>query len=51
VTPEANAAVEETMKENRRVTVNDRATHLDMSHESAHHIVHDFLQFHKYLIN
>jgi hypothetical protein len=50
VTPEAIAAVEETVKENRRVAVNDKAAHLDMSHGSAHHIVNDFLQFHKYLI-
>jgi hypothetical protein len=50
MTPEATAAVEATVKENRRIAVNDIATHLDMSHGSAHHIVHDFLQFHKYLI-
>ena len=29
------------MKENRRVTVNEIAAHLDMSHGSAHHIVRD----------
>jgi hypothetical protein len=51
VTPEAIAAVEETVKENRRVAVNDTAAHLDMSHGSAHRIVHDFLEFLKYLIN
>jgi hypothetical protein len=50
VTPEAIAAVESIMKENRRVTVNEIAAYLDMSHGSAHHIVRDFLQFHKYLI-
>jgi hypothetical protein len=50
VTPEANAAVETTMKENHCITVNEIAAHLDMSHGTAHHIVHDFLQFHKYLI-
>jgi hypothetical protein len=50
VTPEAIAAVEETVKENRHVAVNDIAAHLDMSHGSAHHIVHDFLLFLKYLI-
>jgi len=47
VTSEAIAAVEGIVKENRRVTVNERAAHLDMSHGSAHHIVHDVLQFHK----
>jgi len=41
VTPEAIAAVEAIVKENRRVTVNEIAAHLDMSHRSAHHIVHD----------
>jgi hypothetical protein len=51
VTPEANAAVETIVKENCRVTVNEIAAHLDMSHGSPHHNVHDFLQFHKYLIN
>jgi hypothetical protein len=50
LTPEAIAAVEETVKENHRVAVNEIAAHLDMSHESAHHIVRDFLQFHKYLV-
>jgi hypothetical protein len=47
VTPEAIAAVEAIVKENRRVTVNEIAAHLDMSHGSAHHIVHDVLQFHE----
>jgi len=45
VTPEA--PVEAIVKENRRVTVNEIAAHLDMSHGSAHHIVHDVLQFQK----
>ena len=44
VTPEAIAAVEAIEKENRRVTVNEITTHLDISHGSAHHIVHDVLQ-------
>jgi len=47
VTPEAIAAVEAIVKENRRVTVHEIAAHLDMSHGSAHHIVHDLLQYHK----
>jgi hypothetical protein len=51
VTPEANAAVETIVKENRRIRVNEITAHLNMSHGSAHHIIHDFLQFHKYLIN
>ena len=41
VTPEAIAAVEAVLKENRRVTVNEKAAHLEMSHGPAHHIVHD----------
>jgi len=47
VTPEAIAAAEAIAKVNRRVTMNEIAAHLDMSHGSAHHIVHDVLQFHK----
>jgi predicted transcriptional regulator len=47
VKPEAIAAIEAVVKENRRVTVNEIASHLDMSHGSAHHIVHDVLQFPK----
>jgi hypothetical protein len=49
VTPEAIAVVETIVKENRRVAVNEISARLDMSHGSAHHIVHDFLQLHKYL--
>jgi len=47
VTPGATAVVEAIVKANRRVTVNEIDAHLDMSQESAHHIVHDVLQFHK----
>jgi predicted transcriptional regulator len=42
VTPEGIAAVEAIMKENRRVTVNETAAHLNMSRGSAHHIVCGF---------
>ena len=45
MTPEATAAVEAIAKENRRVTVNEIASHLDMSHGSAHYIVHDVLVY------
>ena len=45
VTQEAIAAVEAIVKENHRVTAHEIAAHLDMSHVSAHHIVHDVLQF------
>ena len=47
VTPEAIAAVEAIVKENRRVTVHEISAQMDMSHGSAHHIVHDVVQFHK----
>jgi len=47
VTPEAIATAEGIVKENRRVTVHEIATHLDMNHGSAHHIAHGVLQFHK----
>jgi len=47
VTSEAIAAVEAIVKENRGVTVNEIAAHMDKSHGSAHHIIHDILQFHK----
>jgi predicted transcriptional regulator len=46
VTPEAIAAVKAIVKENRRVTVDEIAAHMDMSHVSAHHTVH-VLQLHK----
>jgi len=51
VTPEGIAAVEAIVKENRRVKVNEIATHLDMSHGSVHHVVHNVLQFHKVFNN
>jgi len=47
VTPEATAADEAIAEKNRRVTVHEIAAHLNMSHRSAHHVVHDVLQFYK----
>jgi hypothetical protein len=47
VTPESIAAVEALLRENRRVTVDEIATIVDLSHGSAHHIIHDVLQFRK----
>jgi len=41
VKPEGIDAVEAILKENRHVTVNEIATHLDVSHGSAHRIVRD----------
>jgi len=46
-TPEGIAAVEAIVKEIRHVTVNEIVAHLDMSHGSVHHTIHDVLQFHK----
>ena len=40
-TPEAIAAIETIVKVSRSVTVNEIAAHLDMSHGSAHHIIHE----------
>jgi hypothetical protein len=47
VTPEAIAAVEAIVKENRHITMQEIAARLDISHGSGHHIVHNVLQFHK----
>jgi len=41
------AAVEAIVEENRCVTVNEITAHPDMSHESAHRIIHDVMRFHK----
>jgi hypothetical protein len=41
VTPEGTAVAEAIVNENHRVTVNEMAAHLDMSHGSAHHVVHE----------
>jgi DNA-binding IclR family transcriptional regulator len=46
VTLEAIAAVKAIVKENRRVTVNKIAAHMEMNHGSTHRFVHDVLQFH-----
>ncbi|XP_035226061.1 protein GVQW3-like [Stegodyphus dumicola] len=47
VTPETISAVEAIVLENRRVTIDEIAACVHMSHGSAHHIVYDVLQFHK----
>ena len=47
MTPEAIAAVEAIVKQNRSATANEVAPHVDRSHGSPHHIVYDVLQFHK----
>ena len=40
-------AVENVIRENRRVTVKEVASLLDISVRSAHHIIHDELKFRK----
>jgi histone-lysine N-methyltransferase SETMAR len=46
-TPNAIATVERVLRENRRVTIDKVAGELKISHGSAHHIIHDMLQYHK----
>jgi hypothetical protein len=45
--PDSIAAVERAIRENRWVTIDEMAAELKVSHGSAHHIVHDMLQYHK----
>ena len=47
VTPESTAAVEAIVMENHCVTVDEIATNLNISHSSAHHMIHDMLRFHE----
>jgi hypothetical protein len=46
VTPQEISEVERVIRENRRVTANEVAAMLDISHGPAHHIIQDVLQFH-----
>jgi hypothetical protein len=46
-TPETMEHVERVVRENRRVTADEVALELDISHGCAHHIMHDVLQYHK----
>jgi len=47
VTEDNSAAVENVIRENRRVTVKEMASLLDISVGSAHHIFHDEMKFQK----
>jgi hypothetical protein len=47
VTPETIAAAEAIGMDNRRVTVNEIAANLNISHGSAHNIIHDLLKLRK----
>jgi transposase len=46
-TPNTFTAVERVIRENRRVTIDEVAGELKISHGLAHHIIHDVLQYHK----
>jgi len=39
--------VEQVIRKNRRVTTDEVAVELGISHDSAHHIMHDVLQYHE----
>ena len=47
ITEDNIATVENVVRENRRVTVKEVASVLDISVGSAHHIIHDELKFRK----
>jgi hypothetical protein len=47
VTPQETAEAEHVIRENHCVKVAEVAAMLDVSHNSAHHIIHDVLQFNK----
>ena len=41
------AGVERVLRENRRITLDEVVSELNMSHGSAHHIIHNVLGFRK----
>jgi hypothetical protein len=47
VPPESTAAFEALLMENRQMSADEIAKILNMSHRSAHQVIHDVLQFHK----
>ena len=46
-TPEMVAGVERVLREIRRITLNEVVSKLNISHGSAHHIIHNVLGFRK----
>lgn len=46
-TPARMELVEQVIRKNRRVTTDELAMELGISHGSAHHIMHDVLQYHE----
>ena len=46
-TPEMVAGVERVLRENRRITLDEVVSELNISHGSAHLIIHNVLGFHK----
>jgi len=46
-TPEMVAGVEHLLRENRRIMLDEVVSELNISHGSAHYIIHNVLRFHK----
>ena len=46
-TPEMVVGVKRVLRENRRITLDEVVSELNISHGSAHHIIHNVLGFHK----
>ena len=46
-TPEMVAGVERMLRENCRITLDEVVSELNISHGSAHHIIHNVLEFRK----
>ena len=46
-TPEMVAGVECVLRENRRITLDEVVSELNISHGSAHHVIHNVLGFGK----
>ena len=47
LTRQSTAAAEAIVMDNRRVTLDEISANLNISHVSAHHLIHDMLQFRK----
>ena len=46
-TPEMVAGVERVLRENRRITLDEVVSKLNISHGSAQHVIHNVLGFHQ----
>uniref|UniRef100_UPI003590293B protein piccolo n=1 Tax=Myxine glutinosa TaxID=7769 RepID=UPI003590293B len=47
ITPEMVAGGERVLRKNRRITLDEVVSELNISHGSAHHIIHNMLAFHR----